>query len=66
MENQRKVIDCRWFPSETKCSLCISGTEEEVLKAAAEHAISSHGYEDTPKLREELQEIIKNEEGASR
>lgn len=66
MEEQRKVIDCRWFPSETKCSLCLTGTEEEVLKAAKEHAISSHGYEDSPKLMEELREIIKNEESTSR
>lgn len=62
MEKKRKVIDCRWFPSETRCSLCITGTEEEVLKAAAEHAISSHGYQDTPELRKELRQIIRDEE----
>jgi predicted small metal-binding protein len=61
MEKQRKVIDCRWFPGETSCSLCITGTEDEVLKAAADHAVSSHGYKDTPELWEELREIIQNE-----
>ena len=66
MAQQRKVIDCRWFPGETNCSLCITGTEEEVLKAAAEHAVSSHGYQDTPELREELREILRNEESEER
>jgi hypothetical protein len=44
----RKVIDCREFPSESKCSLTISGTEAEVLKAATEHAVSSHGHAPGP------------------
>ena len=34
----RKVIDCRDFPSETNCTLMISGREFEVLQASAEHA----------------------------
>jgi len=45
---QRKVADCRLFPSEKNCTLTISGTEEEVLDAATQHAISAHGHEDTP------------------
>ncbi|MDZ4323168.1 MAG: DUF1059 domain-containing protein, partial [Alphaproteobacteria bacterium] len=36
------------FPSDNKCTLALSGTEEELLKAATEHAISSHGEKDTP------------------
>ncbi|MGH7729274.1 MAG: DUF1059 domain-containing protein [Vulcanimicrobiaceae bacterium] len=46
----RKIIDCREFPSESKCSLAISGTEDEVLRAAREHAVSSHGHRDGPEL----------------
>ncbi len=46
----RKMIDCRMFPSESNCSLTITGTEEEVLKAAREHAVSSHGHADGPEL----------------
>jgi predicted small metal-binding protein len=46
----RKVIDCRLIPSESKCSLAIAGTEAEVLKAAAEHAVSSHGHTAGPEL----------------
>ena len=60
MEEVRKVIDCRWFPSETKCTLAISGTEEEVLKAATDHAIHSHGEKDSPELRKEIRRMLKD------
>ncbi|HMF84615.1 MAG TPA: DUF1059 domain-containing protein [Acidimicrobiia bacterium] len=57
----RKVIDCRDFPSETNCTLMISGREFEVLQAAAEHAVSTHGHVDGPQLREELRARMKDE-----
>jgi Protein of unknown function (DUF1059) len=47
----RSYIDCREFPSENNCSLKISGTPDEVLLAAAQHAVSSHGHADGPELR---------------
>jgi predicted small metal-binding protein len=50
----RKMLDCRQMPSDSNCSLTISGTEEEVLRAAAEHAVSVHGHTDGPELREGL------------
>ena len=50
----RTFIDCREFPSEKNCSLKISGTKEEVLAAAVQHAVSSHGHPDSPELREML------------
>jgi predicted small metal-binding protein len=46
----RKMIDCRLMPSDSKCSLAISGTEDEVVKAATEHAVSSHGHAAGPEL----------------
>jgi predicted small metal-binding protein len=46
----RKYIDCRDFPSEQNCSLTIAGTEDEVVKAAVEHAVSSHGHTAGPEL----------------
>ena len=58
----RKVVDCRLFPSDNDCTLTISGTDEEVLKAATEHAVSSHGHTDTPELREQLRAAMKDEE----
>jgi predicted small metal-binding protein len=59
MTEQRKVIDCRWFPSENKCTLAISGSEEEVMKAAVDHAVKVHGEKDTPEFRKELQHLLK-------
>jgi len=61
MEKKRKIIDCRLYPSDKNCSLCITGTEEEVLKAATAHAVSAHGHKDTPELRKQLRQIIKDE-----
>jgi predicted small metal-binding protein len=56
----RKSIDCRDYPSEKNCSLKISGTEEEVLDAAVEHAGSAHGHEKSPKLRDQLKSMLKD------
>lgn len=57
----RKVADCREFPSEKNCSLTISGTEEEVVAAATEHAVSAHGHTSTPELREQIRGMLKDE-----
>jgi predicted small metal-binding protein len=61
MAAQRKSIDCRNHPSEKNCSLKISGTEEEVLDAAAEHAVSAHGHENSPELRDQIKSMLKDE-----
>jgi predicted small metal-binding protein len=61
MADTRKVIDCRLVPSENNCSLTIAGTEDEVLKAAVEHAVSSHGHADTPELRSMIKSGMQNE-----
>ncbi|HEX8856931.1 MAG TPA: DUF1059 domain-containing protein [Thermoleophilaceae bacterium] len=57
----RKFMDCREMPSESNCSLYISGEEEEVVRAAAEHAASVHGHEDTPEFREQIRTQLKDE-----
>lgn len=57
----RKIADCRAFPSETNCTLTISGEEEEVVRAASEHAVSVHGHTDTPELREQIRSTLKDE-----
>jgi predicted small metal-binding protein len=56
----RKSIDCRDYPSERNCSLKISGTEEEVLDAAVEHAVSAHGHENSTELREQIKSMLKD------
>jgi hypothetical protein len=62
----RKVADCRLYPSESRCSLMITGTEDEVVLAAAEHAVSVHGHEDTAELREEVRAQLADEGPAGR
>lgn len=54
----RKMADCRRWPSESNCSLTIIGEEDEVVRAAAEHAASVHGHEDTPELREQIKQFL--------
>ena len=60
----RKMIDCRQVPSEIGCTLTIAGGEEEVLDAAAAHAVAKHGHQDTPELREMLRGALQNAEPA--
>jgi len=57
----RKVADCRDYPSETACTLTISGEEDEVVAAAALHAQDVHQEQDTPELREQIRETLKDE-----
>ena len=49
------------FPSEKNCSLKISGTGEEGLDAAVQHATSVDGHENTPELREKIKSMLKDE-----
>jgi hypothetical protein len=58
----RKMADCRRWPSESNCSLTIIGEEEEVVRAAAEHAVSVHGHEDTPEMRQQIRELLEDED----
>ena len=58
----RKIVDCRDFPSETKCTLRISGEEDEVVRAATLHGVDVHGHKDTPEFRDQIRRSLKNEE----
>ena len=59
----RKYIDCRLFPSDSKCSVAISAdTVDEVVDAAVQHAVAVHKHEDSPQLRQQIRSCIK--EGA--
>ncbi|MGW7097694.1 DUF1059 domain-containing protein [Streptomyces sp. NPDC054874] len=57
----RKIADCREYPSEMNCTLTLSGEEDEVVRAASEHAASVHGHEDGPELRERVRAMLKDE-----
>ena len=59
----RMYIDCREFPSEMNCTVTIAAdTEKELLEIAVQHAVATHGHEDTPEFRRELKSAFK--EGA--
>lgn len=56
----RKYIDCREFPSEMNCSVAIcADSDQELLEAAVQHAVSIHGHDDTPELRQQIQQGFK-------
>jgi len=38
----------------------MEGTEEEVLEAAVNHAVSRHGHADSPEFREEIRGLLKD------
>ena len=58
----RKSVDCRDFPSEKKCTLKISGEEDEVVRAATLHGVDAHGHKDTPEFRAQIRSSLKGEE----
>jgi predicted small metal-binding protein len=60
----RKMIDCRQVPNEVGCTLTIAGEEEEVLDAAAMHAVDKHGHQQTAEFREELRGALTDAEPA--
>jgi predicted small metal-binding protein len=57
----RKYIDCREMPSDNGCDLAMAGSDEHVLNAAVIHAVTAHGHEDTPELRDQIRGILKEE-----
>jgi hypothetical protein len=63
--SERKVIDCRWYPSDQGCTLSLEGTEEEVLEAATIHAVTAHGHTEGADLREQLRKLLKDVEASS-
>ena len=57
----RMYIDCREMPSDSGCDLTISGSENHVLDAAVIHAVTAHGHENSPELREQIRSGLKAE-----
>jgi len=55
------VANCGKFPSEKNCQLVIMAPQaqrEDLVEAAATHAVKNHGHENTPRLRKELNEFL--------
>ncbi len=57
----RKYIDCREMPSENGCDLAMAGSDKHVLDAAVIHAVTAHGHRDTPELRDQITQLLKEE-----
>jgi predicted small metal-binding protein len=57
----RRKISCGDYPSELGCTVTITGTEEEVVRLAALHAVDAHGHQDTPELREKIRASLRDE-----
>jgi predicted small metal-binding protein len=56
----RKYIDCREFPSDTHCTVALcADTDQELLEAAMQHAVTVHKYQDTPEVRQHLKQFFK-------
>jgi predicted small metal-binding protein len=60
----RMFVDCRDYPSEKNCTAS-ADTKEELIDAAAQHAVAVHGHDDSPQLRQELAKIIKPVSGVA-
>lgn len=55
----RTYIDCREVPSDSKCTVAISAdSEDELMEAAVQHAVSVHHHQDTPELREGIRKAF--------
>lgn len=55
----RKYIDCREYPSEMNCSLALSAdSDDELIEAAVQHAVTVHHHADTPEFRSQLRALF--------
>lgn len=55
------AANCGKFPSEKNCKLVLMAPQsqrEDLLDAAMAHAVKSHGHQDTPELRAELNKFL--------
>lgn len=56
----RKYIDCREFPSESHCTVALSAdSDQELLEAAVQHAVTVHHHEDSPQLRQQISQLFR-------
>ncbi len=57
----RRFIDCREIPSESNCTVTIiADSDDELLAAAAQHAVAVHRHTDSPELRAGLRGLIRH------
>ncbi len=59
------VANCADFPSEKNCQLVMmgpAGQKEDLVAAAVAHAVNSHGHPDSPQLRNDLGNLLREVE----
>jgi predicted small metal-binding protein len=61
----RKIVDCRDVPSESGCTLTLTGEEDEVVEAASQHAVAVHGHTDDDALRDMIRAGLKDAQPAT-
>jgi predicted small metal-binding protein len=55
-----KYIECSGIPGDSKCKMVFSAaSEEELLQAVVQHAVTVHGRKDTPMLRRMVHKGVK-------
>jgi hypothetical protein len=59
----RKTLDCRTAPNDVGCTLALSGEPDEVVAAAAQHAVTVHGHADVPELHEQVRGLLTDQRG---
>lgn len=56
----RIFVSCRKVLEDSECTVAISAeSAEELIEAAIEHLYASHAEEDTPTLREQIRNAIR-------
>ena len=57
------MANCGKFPREQNCKLVMMGPEdqrEDLLDASVAHAVKTHGHDDNPELRGQLDQILES------
>lgn len=55
------VANCGKFPSEKNCQLVLMAPEShrsDLMEALADHAVKSHGHQDSDQLRSQLSMVV--------
>jgi hypothetical protein len=52
------MADCRRFESDSSCTLTIIGDADDVVDAAVQHAVASHGHTETAEMREQVRAML--------
>lgn len=59
----RYYTDCRETPSVANCTVAIfADSKEEIIETAMQHAVGTHGHDDTKEMRGEIAKSIKQTE----